>query len=232
MNIIIGDSHSSFFEKNEIMASHWTGPLHKATIFQLLKLGLDLNKIKEELNNSEHFLKVGPPKWKCPDGVYSTPNIKLGDNVFFSYGYNDIQKNIYLHAKQEPEKEIDRLVDGYIDLLLTYQKKYNIRCVVCSIPPNPLPFEIKKGNFEYGIGGEFRAEGSSKERIYYTKYANNRLKKISAKKNIDFIDPYRMVTDKDGYINKKYTTDYVHIDNPDENLLNHIREIIYRMNNR
>ena len=78
------------------MASHWTGPLHKATIFQLLKLGLDLNKIKEELNNSEHFLKVGPPKWKCPDGVYSTPNIKLGDNVFFSYGYNDIQKNIYL----------------------------------------------------------------------------------------------------------------------------------------
>lgn len=226
MRIIVGDSHATFFEKVGIMESHWMGPTHTATIFQLLKLGLELDKLQEALRASDHFVNVGVPKWKCPDGVYNTPNIKSGDTVFFSYGYNDMQKNIYLHAKENPEVEIDRLLYVYIELLNGYQAKYGIKCVVCSIPPNPAPREGGNGKFDYGIGGEFRAEGPDTDRDFYTRHANRKLKQLCTIHGMDFVDLYNGMYDKDGFLLKQFTTDYVHLTETNPELIDRMRSII------
>ena len=85
---VIGDSHSTFFDQAGILKSHWTGPIHVATIYQLLKKGLDLSTIKDSLAKSDHFVNLGVFKWQCPSGVYDIPNIKSGDYVLFCFGFN------------------------------------------------------------------------------------------------------------------------------------------------
>lgn len=209
---IIGDSHVTFFERAGFMRSHWTGPIHIVTIYQLLQHGLMLGGLKEQLSKSDHFVNVGVFPWQCPSGVYDVPNISEGDVVLFSFGFNDIQKNIYKYAASNPKDEILKLIHGYIDLLIQYKNKYKITCIPCSIPPNPsIQTNHISGPMKYGIGGEFEANGSCDERNTYTLYANDRLRKSCAKINLQFFDLYNEISDADGFLKKEYTEDYVHL---------------------
>ena len=80
---VVGDSHALFFAQSGIMKSHWTGPIHVATIYQLLKWGLNFYNLQEELAVSAHYVNIGSNPWQCPSGKYDVPNIKSGDWFFF-----------------------------------------------------------------------------------------------------------------------------------------------------
>ena len=94
----IGDSHSIFFDQAGIMKSHWTGPIHVVTIYQLLKFGLNLDGLQQKLASSDHYTHIVPMPWQCPSGKYDVPNIRNKDYVVFCFGFNDIQKNIHKYG--------------------------------------------------------------------------------------------------------------------------------------
>ena len=226
MEFAIGDSHSTFFEQSGIMKSHWTGPIHTATIYQLLEKGLNIYNLREDLATSEHYVKVGAARWQFPDGVYITSNIQEGDTVFFCYGFNDIQKNINKYAAASYESEIDKLIDGYLKLLKVYEIKFKIKCIPCSIPPNPSPKpEGIIGNFHYGISGDFSTTGTSEERHSYNLYTNKVMQKLCNVYDLRFLNIYDTISDDMGFLRKDYTTDYIHLQWDNIELVNKIKEL-------
>ncbi len=209
---VVGDSHALFFDQVGIMKSHWTGPIHSATIYQMLKLGLDLFHLQQKLAVSDHYVYVGPPAWQCPSGKYTVPNIKRGDCVIFSFGFNDIQKNIHKYAANRSEEEIDRLMRAYILRLKRYETTYQITCIPMSVPPNPSPCDPgAMGALYYGISGDFSTSGSSDERNAYTKYANKVLKSLCQEYDLRFFDVYDELSDEGGFLKKELTHDYIHL---------------------
>ena len=114
----------------------------------------------------------------------------------------------------------------YILLLKEYESRYQITC----IPPNPSPCEKgAMGGFLYGISGDFSTSGSSEERNMYTKYANHTLKKMCHQHDLRFLDLYDEISDLDGFLKKKYTTDYIHLKWDNEDLIKKIRSAIHNM---
>lgn len=220
--IAVGDSHVTFLERAGLMRSHWLGPLNAVTIYKLLELNLDICSLTESLANSAHYVNVGVYPWQCPSGIYDVPNVKEGDEVVFSFGFNDIQKNVHKYAAQNPKDEILKLIVGYVDLLKQYESKYKITCIVLSIPPNPAP-AINSGNYLYGIGGEFDAHGTSEQRDMYTQYANERLRKSCAKAGLKFLYIYDVISDSSGFLKKEYTEDFVHLRHDNLELVGKIR---------
>ncbi len=223
----IGDSHTTFFAKANIMKSHWLGPINAVTIYQLLKKDLDILNLTEDLAKSEHYKNVGVYPWQCPSGVYDVPNIKKGDCCVFFYGFNDIQKNIHKYAKDNSQNEIYNLIDSYLLLLKSYEHKYQITCVPCSIPPNPHEWLIEnKKSGLFGMYGDFTVNGTSEERDNYTILANQRLRMMCAEKNMKFLDIYDEISDSNGFIKKEYTEDFVHLNCENLELVNVIKNII------
>lgn len=209
---VIGDSHSLFYDQARIMKSHWTGPIHVATVYQLLKLGLNIFHLKEGLANSDHYKHVGVPPWQCPSGKYDISNIKPGDIVFYSFGFNDIQKNIYKYARDRYQDEILSLLSRYILLLKEFETKFCIICIPISISPNPSPApKGTKGLYFFGISGDFLTTGSSEERNIYTKYANAVLKQLCIDHGFKFLDIYDLISDSEGFLNKEFSSDYIHL---------------------
>lgn len=224
----VGDSHSLFFDQAGIMKSHWTGPIHTATIYQMLKLGLNFDRLQEELAISAHYTNIGPPLWQCPSGKYDVPNIKKGDCVIFCFGFNDIQKNIHKYASNRSEDEIDWLLTQYILLLKEYESKYQITCIPLSIPPNPSPCdEGAMGQFSFGINGDFSTSGTSEERNAYTQYANKMFKILCNEYDLQFLDIYNEISDANGFLKKEYTTDYVHLQWNNEYLVKTLSDAVY-----
>lgn len=220
----IGDSHSTFFEQSGLFKSHWVGPLNNATIYQLLKKGLNLFTLKEDLAKSEHYVNVGGAKWQFPNGIYETENVKPGDSVIFCYGFNDVQKNIHKYAADSYEQEINKLITGYLQLIREYETRFQITAIICSIPPNPSP---KAGPVGFwGISGDFVANGTSEERHLYNLYANLLLRTMCAEYNLKFLNLYNAISDEDGFLKKEYTTDYIHLQWDNEEVKKIIKELI------
>jgi lysophospholipase L1-like esterase len=223
----VGDSHSSFFEHAGLMKSHWMGPTHTATIYQLLKRDLDIYNLQEALAKSDHYVNIGVPLWKCPSGKYDTPNIKENDTVIFCYGFNDMQKNIHKYAEATYETEISQLLNDYILRLKDYEIKYKIQCIPCSIPPNPSPkiFDAP-GEHEFGISGDFQTSGTSEQRLSYNLFANRVLAGLCNTHNLKFLNLYNEITDSEGFLKKEYTADYIHLDPVNTVLIEKISKII------
>ncbi len=209
----VGDSHSTYFEQAGLMKSHWCGPIHVATIYQLLKKGLNLHGLREQLATSEHYVKCGGAPWQFPNGIYETPNITPGDTVLFCYGFNDMQKNIYKYAGPTYIREIDDLLVGYFSLIKEYAYKYQITPIILSIPPNPIPGEIKIDN-RYGLCADFHTTGSSEKRHIYNLYANNVIALLcdAHHYNFKFLNLYEDIADADGFLRRDYTGDGVHLE--------------------
>lgn len=147
-------------------------------------------------------------KWQSDNCEYLVPNINKGDEIVFCYEYNDIQKNIYKYHKDSPDKAIYNLIFNYIELLKEYETIYKIKCIPLSIPPLPLP--SNNGKYLHGIFGDFEALGSDDARGFYTRYTNKILKELCDKNKLSLLNIYDDIN-KDGFIKKEYTTDYVHL---------------------
>ena len=181
----IGDSHTIFFYNSMKIKEHWGFeskiPL---TIYTLLQHNLNIYEIGTILGNGHELY-----------------NIKEGDNVIFFYGYNDIQKNIHLHAKDHWEDEIKSLILRYIQMLLTFRDTYKITIIVPCIYPNPRPESI-------GVN----CVGSHEDRVLYTLTANNCLKEHCKQYGLAFLDIYDIIADNQGFIKSNITVDNIHLD--------------------
>lgn len=179
----IGDSHCIFYHNSSKIKEHWVAFANlPVTWFRLLNEGIDIYNIG-------NMLKNGHEKY----------NIKENDKVLFSYGWNDIQKNIYKYHKNNYEKQLKLLITNYINLLKMYEIKYKIIPIVNCIYPNPLKENIS-------INGTFE------DRNKYIKYSNTFLQKCCKKNNIKFFNIYDTISDKNGFIKKEYTKDLIHLD--------------------
>lgn len=219
--IAIGDSHVTFLERAGLMRSHWTGPLNIVTIYKLLDVGLDLSSLSEQLAVSPHFVNNGVMPWQCPSGKYDVPNIKPGEEVFYSFGFNDVQKNIFKYHRLLPMQEIDNLVTGYVLFVKEHIRAFKIEPAVMAIPPSPAPSETS-GKYKHGLCGEFEAHGSDPERWLYTRYMNIMLEHECSKNRIKFVNIYEDLT-HDGYFKKEYTEDLVHLRHDNKELIEKVK---------
>ena len=198
----IGDSHTIFFYNSMKVKEHWgfEGKI-PLTIYTLLQTSLNIYEIGTILGNNHEFY-----------------NIKEGDNVIFFYGYNDIQRNIHLHAKDRWQDEINLLINNYIQMILTLKDTYKINVIIPCIYPNPRPEAV-------GVN----CIGSNKDRQLYTISANNLLKSYCKQYSISFLDVYDKITDNDGFIRSDMTTDYIHLDYNNEFLRDFIESEIMKL---
>ncbi len=195
-----GDSHSIFYHNSPIIKEHWVCFANlPVTLYRLINEGLPIYKIGTLLGN-------GHEKY----------NISSGDTVLFSYGYNDIQKNIHKYAKNNFQEEIYKLSIKYIDLIVKYQQQYQIRPIINCIYPSPLK-ESKSIN------------GSKIIRKEYTNFMNITLKKICEEKNITFFDIYSIISDHNGLIKKEVTKDFIHLDYDNKILRDQIDTLLIKL---
>jgi hypothetical protein len=86
----IGDSHSIFFYNSMKIKEHWFfGCNLPLTMYSLSQKGLDIYNVGTAIGNGHELY-----------------NIKANDFVLMSFGYNDMQRNIFLHAADRYEEEI------------------------------------------------------------------------------------------------------------------------------
>jgi hypothetical protein len=140
----IGDSHTIYFYNSLKIKEHWFCkndlPL---TIYKFINTDFDIYNVGNMLQN-------GHEKY----------NVSENDYVIFFFGYNDIQRNIYLHYKDNWKHGIDILIETYIDKIINIQNKFKIIPIIPCIYPNPR---------EGAIGMD--CKGSNCERLCYTLYA-------------------------------------------------------------
>ena len=184
--LAIGDSHSIFFYNSMKVKEHWgcDGRI-PLSIYTFLQDNFNPYDVGTRLGNGhEHY------------------SIKSGDTVLFFYGFNDIQQNIYLHAKDRWKEEIDSLLAKYIQKLVSIRSQYHIHIIVPCIYPNPGPNAV-------GIN----CTGSNEERQMYTEYANQQLYTQCKEYHIPFLDIYDMIVDQERqYIKTNMTSDFIHLD--------------------
>jgi hypothetical protein len=182
----IGDSHSIFFYNSMKIKVHWLGCSHimPISIYSLKCNGLDIYNIGNNLGDGHELY-----------------NIKSNDFVVMYFGYNDIQRNIHLHAANRWKDEIEYLINMYIETVLNLKKQYNIIPIVSCIYPNPRPDAHGQNSM-----------GSIEERRNYAIYANENLKSLCIKKQISYLDVYDFITDEDGFIKDSFTSDKIHLD--------------------
>lgn len=183
---VVGDSHSIYYFDSHIVKHHWVGwggmPV---TMYQLISQGLPLYNIVE----------------RFPPGDICNINIKKNDIVLFSYGWNDVQKNIYKYGKDNYKAEIDNLVLKYINLIKLFSDGtlYNIKPIVYCILPIP-----------QNINNEIN--GSYEERINYTIYMNVKLKELCFNNNIPFFDIYDLLHENNIISSNVVDNDKTHLD--------------------
>lgn len=196
----IGDSHSIFYYNSLKIKEHWGfGGKIPLTIYTFLQDDFNPYYVGTRLGNGHELY-----------------NIKQGDHVLFYYGFNDIQKNIYLHANHRWKDEIDTLFTNYINKLVLIRSEYDINIIVPCIYPNPRP-DAK------GVD----CHGSYEERQMYIDYANQLLRIECLKHKLPFLDIYDIIIDQDKkYINEKISSDSIHLDYNNREVQKNIEDII------
>ena len=140
----------------------------------------------------------------------------------FFYGWNDVQKNVFLYAERDWQNEINRLVKKYISLLIYYENSFKINPIACCIYP-ALKVEPNKNTDSI--------HGSNNERINYTIEYNKLLRNECLNNNIRLYDIYDFIVDKEGYIQMNYMTesDNTHLDHTNKILRNWIDDYIVNL---
>jgi lysophospholipase L1-like esterase len=181
----VGDSHTIFFHNSLLVKEHWgfQGKI-PLTMYTLLQEGLDVYNVGNLLGN-------GHEKY----------NIVEGDHVLFFYGYNDMLRNIHMHARDRWGSEIERLCTAYVNLLNSYKSTYKVNTIIVAIYPNPRPEAV-------GVN----CQGSLSERVKYTEKANEILHRECNKYNLPILDIYELICDPEGMIKQEYTADGIHLD--------------------
>lgn len=205
--VALGDSHTIFYSKSESNNENiskifemWIGynthlPI---TWYRFVNEDMDLYNIGTIIANNSNNSNIKK--------TYIDNNIKNGDYVLFSYGWNDIQKNIKKYNSDNYKEELNNLIGNYIKKIEIYKNKYKIIPIIQSIYPNPL----KESNS--------KPCGTSEERLNYILYANKFLKEICKKRFLLFFDIFDLISDDKGFIIKNYTTDGIHLNHKDKDI--------------
>jgi len=167
----IGDSHCIFYFDSPAIHHHWVGwGGMPVTMYTFVESGLPLYNIRE------------------------------GDYVLFSYGWNDVQKNIHTYSNGDYKAVIDTMVSQYIQTLRTYSDgtRFRIRPIVNCVYPIPL-----------SVNDAIR--GSEEERIAYTRYMNERLRVACAEHAIPFFDIYDLLSEQDKLRSEYADNDLTHL---------------------
>jgi hypothetical protein len=184
---VVGDSHSIFyyFTKNPLIKHHWLGWANlPVSLFELVRLDtLPLYNIVERYSPGD-VCKI---------------NIKANDFVVFTYGWNDIQKNIHKYNKDNYEEMINNLCIKYISFISKLSIKYKIIPIINCIYPCSLNEENNNNIF-----------GTHSEREKYTLFMNHKLIELCKKNNISFFDIYDKINNN-GVINKSICEDASHL---------------------
>jgi hypothetical protein len=189
----IGDSHAIFFYNSLTILEHW-GFEHRIpiTMYKLINTPLNLYDVGALLGNGHE---------KYP--------IRRGDFVLFSYGYNDFQRRVIEHNKNEITTEIisetaynniSTMLDSYIEKIKNFRTQYGIIPVVNCIYPNPR---------EYAQG--VNTVNTPVIRSIITRYANLYIADKCYQNDIMFFDIFNMISDDGGYIKSEYTIDGIHL---------------------
>lgn len=198
----VGDSHTIFFYNSLKIKEHYsfisTLPL---TMYKFINMDIDIYNIGTILGNK-----------------HEKYNIKENDYVIFYFGYNDVQRNIDIHAKNKWKEEINELCRKYLNKIIDIKNIYKINPIIPCIYPNPLP--NAKGQ---------NPSGSYCERRQYTIYMNEVLSTLCSIYYIPFLDIYDLITDEDGYIKSKLTKDSIHLNHHDYELKKLIEDKIYEL---
>lgn len=201
----IGDSHCLFFTKFMKIKNHWLYGM-PITIYTLLRDGLDIYNIGNDLENHQGEFGKG----------HSAYNIKENDFVIFFFGWNDMQKNIHLHAADRWKDEIDDLIHKYVHTIS--MSKGHIIPIIANIYPNPR------------MGADIQTmRGSEDERRNYILYANSILRKLCIENEILFLNLYDLISDENDVIREEFTHDNIHLDWTNLNLIAFIENQIVKM---
>ena len=199
---IIGDSHVRLFD-DTVIKSYWTAYMsvdnaylisHNATnnrplsIYRLVHEGLDLNYMYGALQVK-------------PDN-----QIKEGDVVIFSFGYNDIARNVRIQQlkNRDPSEIIDDLSEKYVSFLNDFSQVHKVKTLPWFIfPPT---------NHVFTDGGFFRPQGTPENRLEWSRMMN---KSVGDKRRCQGLPYWENEFDSfsrpDGFMDSNFTVDFVHI---------------------
>lgn len=136
-------------------------------------------------------------------------NVQNDDIVIFCFGEIDLRCNIqkYITNNSTYKKIIDTMIEKYFIAIEKNIKQFDT-LNVCVF--NVVPTVQKSNTFEYP---NHPFMGTDEERKMYVKYFNSKCKEYCATYGYTFFDVYDKYCDKNGYLNKEYSDDNVHIEN-------------------
>lgn len=136
-------------------------------------------------------------------------SVEENDIVIFCFGEIDLRCNIqkYLTPTNTYKVCIDAIIENYFKAIEENVKQYTY-LNVCVY--NVVPTVQKFNTFEYP---NHPFMGTDEERKIYVTYFNSKCKEYCLKYGYTFFDIYDKYCDSNGYLNKSYSDDNVHIRN-------------------
>lgn len=136
--------------------------------------------------------------------------VKDGDIVIFSFGEIDCRCHINKYDFGSYKALIENIILKYYEAIEKNIKKCKAKIhTVCvyNIPPPAV-------NKESNENPNFPFVGDDLTRKKYHKYFNNKLLEYSQRYGYTFIDVYKEYSDKNGFLNERFSDGIIHIDNP------------------
>jgi hypothetical protein len=136
-------------------------------------------------------------------------DVKENDTCIFSFGEIDCRCHIKKHITQNKSYKniIDEIVQNYFNAIEINIKQYNnLNIYVYNVVPVPQLFNTWNDEGYPFIG-------TDEERKSFVLYFNKKIEENCKIYNFKFFNIYDKYIDKDGYLNKKYSDDHVHVAN-------------------
>jgi hypothetical protein len=133
--------------------------------------------------------------------------VEENDSCIFSFGEIDCRCHIKKHVTDEKTYQsiIDELVINYFEAVYENVLQYkNINVYIYNVVPPP---QIENTWNDHG----YPFIGTDEERKNYVLYFNQKIKEYCLIYGYNFFDIYDHYIDKNGYLDKKYSDDHVHI---------------------
>ena len=131
--------------------------------------------------------------------------VRNGDIVVFCFGEIDCRCHVHKHSKNGHEQTINELVQKYVATIKLNISKYSdLKVCIYGVVPT----------FKYlgqGNNPEFPFLGTNEQRLGYTLYMNQSLKKACSENGFIFIDTQQYYAGKDGFLESKLSDGGLHI---------------------
>jgi hypothetical protein len=150
------------------------------------------------------------------DPIYK---VATGDTVLFLFGEIDCSCHVWRQSILQNKSDtaiIDELVKNYMDTILENIRLVgNIKVIIASLPPPAKSSEVfYEPNSEGKQWLRHRFLGTDEDRKRYFEYFNLVTKKKCEMFGYKFLDIYTPYQTQEGYLDRKYSDNSVHIKNP------------------